>query len=187
MAMLFKDLNLLYIIVPGTGSNSFHSGMRNKYKMTNIKIPANHPCRDINRITHEAHFTAEQIRMVLGEKEWNSYDKIGFIRHPYDWINSLYNKGGVEVLGMDNTLPYSEFVADMNLTPYSWLTDEYGNVIVDKIFRTEDLDDGLFQKFGIPPNHINKSSKPKNHLTDDDIKIVREKFYREFKHYANIS
>jgi len=183
MALLLHDLKILYIIVPGTGSSSFHDGLRDRYKRWDyVHIEENNPLY-VGQIKHRVHFPAKIIKEEVGPEIWKSHKKIAFVRNPFDWVNSIYNKGGIEVLGLNNKVSFSEFIENINLTPYYWFTDDDGNVIVDEVLRTEDLDTKLFKRWSIPESHKNPSHKPKNKFTTQDKEIIKEKFHREFKHY----
>ena len=184
MSFAFHDPKILYFIVPGTGSNSFHPGMRTKYrrndKVGDLLVESN-PVKEWHRIHHSAHFTAEQIREIVSDEIWN-YEKIFFVRDPFDWCNSLFNKGGVENVGMNNKHGMLHFLKTLSLTPYSWGSDRKGNLLADKIYRTEDLKD-LFKKYEIPVRTANISKKSPNKYCDECIELIREKFVREWKHY----
>jgi len=188
--IIYHKLKTIYIRVPGTGSSSFVATMSTgRFHVEYIEkdvTPYDHPVRKINNIQNSAHWTARQVRMLLDREIWNTYEKIGFIRNPVDWTNSIYRKTGIKnAIGEDNTGTYSEFLEKLGKTPYYWLTNEYGDVIVDKIYRTEDLDSEVYQHYGLPPPYKIEtvSDKPKIVPTEADMEILRKKFKREFEHY----
>jgi len=116
---------------------------------------------------------------------WKNARKIGFIRNPFDWCNSIYNKGGIEVLNFDNKHGFTHFLETLDKTPYDWLTDENDNLVMDTVYKTEDLDPTIFKEYQIAVRYSNKSRKPRVEMSNKDIEIIREKFYREFKHYED--
>lgn len=182
---LFHDLKILYIIVPGTGSNSFHNPLRRKYINTKTIYPAaDHPVKKMNNISHPAHLTAQQYKCLVEPHIWESYEKIAFVRHPYDWARTIYRKGGIPgAIGIDNTGTFLEYLQKLQKTPYYWFTDENGNVMVDTIYRTEDLNTTIAKKFKIVVGHENKTPAPQIELTDEHKQIIHEKFHREIEHY----
>ena len=184
MALLLHDLKILYIIVPGTGSSSFHDGIRDRYKKWDyVHIEKDNPLFNQTQIKQRVHLPAKIIKQEVSPQIWMTYHKIAFVRNPFDWVNSIYNKGGIEVLGLNNKVSFSEFIENINLTPYYWFTDDNGSVMIDEVLRTEDLDTKLFKRWSIPESHKNPSRKPKNKFTAQDKEIIKEKFYRESKHY----
>lgn len=195
MAFFFNKHKIIYIIVPGTGSNSFHGEYRRVHSnsLEKIKKPNPLPSDDIwelSNIHHEAHITARHLKTFIDPEIWKSYRKIGFIRNPFDWVNSIYNKGGIKnAIGIDNAGNLSEMVETLDKTPYDWFVDDNGELLIDTIYRLEDLETEIFKEFGccVPENRKNVSSKPKQQFSENDKYIIKEKFYREFKHYANIS
>jgi hypothetical protein len=190
----FYGLNMIYIIVPGTGSNTFWESMYRKYnalelfKMVSVgSEPASIASKEIDKITEPRHYRAIRARECRAVKKdmWDNSEKIGFIRHPYDWSWSIYNKGLImaSMIGVDNFGTYTHFLETLHITPYDWLTDESGNIIVDKVYRTEDLSEVLFHYGGVSDKPQNVTGKPRRELTEYEDQILREKFHREFTHY----
>ena len=193
---IFHKHKVIYIIVPGTGSNSFHGGYREKYSpgahWEQLKITKKTKADPIYAVNPDIgmyqHWTAEQVKMFIDSNKWNSYRKIGFVRDPYEWTCSLYKKGaGVKhAVGIDNDGTYMEYIEKLEKTPYFWFTNSSGDVIIDTIYRTEDLQK-ICLEFDIPYLHKNKTSlksKRKCPEKNEEIeKILREKFYREYEHY----
>ena len=183
---LFHDLKLIYIIVPGTGSNSFHGSLKRKFNhWERVRVNGNHPAWDIDtNIRNAAHFTARQAKLMIEPRTWAHYKKISFVRDPYDWVTSIYNKGGLlNSIGEDNTIPFHTFIKNLKITPYFWFTDNDGEVIVDKIYRIEGLNTEIFEEFNCAQLYENKSTGKKYPFSDDDKEIIQRKFKREFIHY----
>ena len=191
---IVHSLKSIFVEVPGTGSGSLTESMAQKYRGKDCEIfhvNKNESAAAFKlhpEITMGKHFTIEQIKMCIPEKHWEEYKKIGFVREPYDWAKSIYRKNGTKgSIGIDNSDDFLDFVIKLEKTPYFWLTDRNGKVLVDTIYRTEDIED-IFKKYQLSPVHLNKSPRP-NHLaelTSEIEAILKEKFAREYKHYENV-
>ena len=189
---LVHSLKSIFVEVPGTASTSLSAAMVQKYIKNDMEIfheNRNHPAYDLHpEISMYRHFTIEQAKMCIPEKHWEEYKKIGFVREPYDWAKSIYRKNGTKgSLGVDNDGDFLDFVTKLQKTPYFWLTDRNDKVLVDTIYKTEDIEE-IFKKYHLSPKHLAKSPRP-NHLAEltSEIKaILKEKFAREYKHYENV-
>ena len=191
--ILFHDLRIIYCIVPGTGSNSFWKAMFEKYPNSyhlNKHVPAGHPAdtksRKIDGINHPSHWRLIRMKELIGSDVWNSYKKIAFVRYPDYWTWSIFHKGGIpQAIGEDNTKTYDHFIRTLKKTPYSWFTDDDGRVMVDTIYRTEDMAE-ICQEYGIrylEDNVRMRGKSPPKQLNEELQEIMRKKFKREFKHY----
>jgi len=192
--ILFHDLKIIYCIVPGTGSNSFWRSMFEKYPNSyhlNRHVPAGHPAVDksqkIDRINHTGHYRLIRMKELIDSNTWKTYRKIAFVRQPDAWLWSIYNKGGIpNAIGENNVgVSYQTFVETVKKTPYSWFTDDDGHVMVDTIYRTEDLRE-ICNQYGIKYREENvrmRNQRPPPKLDDKHRKIMNEKFAREYKHY----
>ncbi len=171
---------MIYIRVPKTGSNSFLTAMKKMYE-----------CEQVGEGMgpHWEHWTAQQAKELIDPKIWETYEKIGFIRHPHKWVVSIYHlKETFNMWMEDNNKPFPEFLSNLKITIFDhWFVDDDGELLIDKIYKTEDLREFLLDKgcIGVEDIHINKThrSKPIIDLTEDDKKIIREKFWREFEYY----
>ena len=191
---IFHDLKIIYIQVPGTGSNSFQRGMQ-KYKCEMANIRRNHEVPKWTNIRYPSmvsHFIAKQAKALIDPDIWDSYEKIGFVRHPYKWVVTMYRKANTQRnFGISGSLDLSEFVRDIEKTNFYWFLDDDGNMLIDTVYRTEDLDTTLFDKFGIKHNNIRSQNvhSSKLHtisdLSEADKEIIKKKFYREFEYYKD--
>ena len=190
---LFHDFKLIYIIVPGTGSNSFHGGMKKVCeKWEQLKPPKEktHPGWQLSGgIGHRSHWTAAMAKTFIEPDIWNSYEKISFVRHPYWWARSIYRKGGIKTaVGINNDEPSTRYLEELDKTPYTWFCDKNGELLIDTIYRTEDLAE-IAKKYKFDITHNNKTNNAKKELdkTDETAKLLRQKFVREYNHYPGIS
>lgn len=187
MVPLYRKLNLLIVRTPGAGSNTMKIHMRKFEEPHWLKVRngiTNPQVLEWEKIRHKAHLTARQIR-ALWPDEFASYKVVGVVRHPVDWTNSIWRKGGIETaLQEDTSGSYSDYLKRLELTPYKWLTDADGSVIVDEIWRTEDMFE-IFKSLGIPGpfKAENVSTNNKAIPTRDDMEILKTKFHREWTHY----
>ena len=170
---VFDDLKLIYIRIPKTGSTSFLYAMKKKHRCCFVGD---------GKGSHSEHYTALTAReKFIRPYIWNNYEKIAVIRHPYDWVVSLYNlKETRTAWGQDNLKPFPEFVQNLDINMFYWLTDARGFQIIDNIYKLED--DILAKKYKIETVHLNQTNKPIE-LSNTDKECIDEKFWREFKYY----
>ena len=175
------ELELIYIRIPKTGSNSFIKSMSTKYELTHID----------SKKAHSEHFTALQTKKYVDAKfegdVWNEYKKIVFIRYPRNWVRSIYCLREIKsACGEDNTKPFSEFVRNLKLTEFSFFTDEFGKVMVDNVYTMERDLETILHKYGVRHSHINKTPLDKLNsveVTPEDKVIIDEKLRRELEYY----
>lgn len=191
---LIHPLKLIYIVVPGTGSNSFRIGMRDKYGPKEFE-QVNHKDKKIQDINPKMqmvlHWPAQLVRLTLDKYHpgiWEEYKKIGFIREPLDWAASIYRKdhpGVKRYFNLDNDCTPNEWVERLDVTPFWWFTDEHGEMVVDKIWRLEDYKDLVCPHYGINYMHKGKSPRPTRpfDLDEEHMELLRQKFHREYEYY----
>jgi hypothetical protein len=188
---LIHELKIIYVVVPATGSTAFWNSLKKKYELDFLhkRVPDDHPSIEKGEKDggiDRKHWRITRIKELVDEDTWNTYEKIAFVRHPYEWSWSLYNKRKVELaIGVDTSGDYSTYLKNLDKTPYWWFTDENGNVLVDTIYRTEDLDSIVFPKYEVPVNRSNIGKKKKEKISEEDEKLLKEKFHREFQHYGD--
>lgn len=159
MTKICDELRLIFVRVPKTGSTSFLTSLKN----------AHHTYRQVGA----GHGTALEARSLIGPGIWNTYTRIGFIRHPRFWIAS-YKKF------LANTEPWREFIANMP-TPYDWLADHKGDLLVNSVYRTEDMAK-VTKAYGLQECHVNASNDLVTPPPDCDD-LIAVKFARELSHY----
>lgn len=193
---LFHNLKIIYCIVPGTGSNSFWRSIVEKYPNNNylhLHVPAGHPAdtksRKLDGINNTSHWRIIRMKELIDDHTWNTYRKIAFVRQPDAWLWSIYNKGGIpNAIGENNLGTYLEFIKTVKKTPYYWFTDDDGRVMVDTIYRTEDLHQ-ICKEFEITyrEDNVRNRGRPPPNLTEEYRTIMNEKFYQEYKHYEELN
>jgi len=190
---IFHELKLIYIMVPKTGTNSFWRSLSKKYTKTRViaGVAKDHPVYEMEPITLAAHFTARQVKTLISEEVWNSYEKVGFVRHPYDWVISYFNvKAKGKILGEDGEASFGKFIrGKLRMTPFYWFLDKDGQMLIDTVYRTEDLKE-ILEGYGCEPLHANKTGirdQTKDltvELLHDEYKrVIKKRFWREMAYY----
>ena len=202
---IFHGIKMIYIRVPKTGSNSFlHSlyhvdvgeldyAWKGAFREAALKTKGKLRKPGAGRHLDERgyHWTAQQAKKLIDPKIWESYDKIASIRHPYTWIKSFYRQPGILEYGFneDNSVPFTDFLRNLKLTPFNWYTDMDGGFILDRVFKMEEMDKEL-DKYKAKMVHHNISSetehqkhKPDFELTIEHKAIIDKKFKRELEYY----
>jgi hypothetical protein len=182
--IIYHDLKVISIRVPGTGSTAFHEQMNKKYDDETIHVAKDNSARKLNNIYMYEHFTAEQAQLCIDSQIWNSYEKISFVRHPYWWARSIYRKlDCFNMLGIDVEGSFEWYLKKLDKTPYFWFTNASGCVILDTIYRTEDLNK-VYEKYNIDYRHSNRSpTKREYEITANVAPLLHAKFVREYEHY----
>ena len=187
MTFILHDRKMIYIVVPGTGSTSLVQALKvgQTESVEQVTQDKEHAAQFMHPDMHtKKHLTAEQAKYLIDEDIWNEYTKFGFVRKPFEWSRCIYRKGNINhVLGIDPGPSFLEFMRKLNKSPYSWLTNRSGEVLVDRIYRTEDLA-YVGQEFDItmPWRNRTNNSKPAK-CTQEIEQIIQAKFKRELKHY----
>lgn len=93
--------DFIFIHVPKTGGTTIEKAMdlmgsRNGY--------------GIIKNTAFQHFTSNEVKKLLGDKIFNSYDKISIVRNPYDRFISEYYWCQVEGIGYKHQQSFDEFI-----------------------------------------------------------------------------
>lgn len=168
------------------------------------------------RFNLHKHSTANEIREVIGNEIWDSLFKFTFVRHPYSRVVSLYTfiearareflKKNISVAPFFNwpeakaykqTNSFSEFIKYLHLhypntlkNQVDWISDTNGNIILDFIGKTENLDRDIkivSERIGLGEillNTLNRSGKGNvnEYLRDEkDYKYLNELFRKDFE------
>jgi len=134
-------------------------------------------------------------REQIGQLQFASYFKFGFVRNPWDRTVSLYERR--EGLQLRDRMSFEEFVKWIRYSSCTcvhpvpqtnqldWFLDPHGNVIVDFIGRFETLEkDWAFiaGKIGAPASlpHLNQNPRRQKHYTEYYTPKAREIIARRF-------
>ena len=213
--MISHKFKCIFVEVPKTGSTSIRKIIGSPKK----------PHLSISQIRYEMHrhrsatgtgamswiqskayfFLPEAKRYAIGENQFCSYFKFGFVRNPWDRVVSLYRRK--EGLQMQEKMTFEEFVTWIKYssstcvhpTPHvnqlDWLVDSHGNVLVDFIGRFETLQadwEAISKKIGakstLPHYKKNTEKDNKKHYTEWYSKktkdIVEAKFRTDIEYFG---
>lgn len=166
------DLWLIYIRVPKTGSTSFTKSLK--------------PFSHTGRIYKDKHATARVAKENCTADEWENFEKIGFIRNPYDWLESFYLSRtfpGFEKHMKIDEVDFGEYIEQLTKTPMHWLSDKNGNLMVDVVYRMEDMSN-ICEYYGLKENHDNPRKRSGTfHYTPYLRSVIEEKFKSELEYY----
>jgi hypothetical protein len=156
MAIISPKLNILFIEVPCTESTSLRTAIKYVDSSAYNVSPR--------------YGTAKEIRNKLDPKLWDSLEKIGFIRHPEDWLKSI-----------SSTIIMSKITKGR--TPMDWFIDDKGEIIIDKIYKTEDMNNFMTVN-KLPVQKLNESNKLISLVgTKHRIKMPEMNLSRELEFY----
>ncbi len=134
-------------------------------------------------------------RMAIGQKQFETYFKFGFVRNPWDRIVSLYERA--EAQQMKEKMSFDEFVewiqysssTCVHSSPHryqlDWFVDPDGRVLADFIGRFERLEEDwtfVASKLGITEGLPHRRSNPRErHYTEYYSARTRELIAAKFK------
>jgi len=172
----------IYISIPKTGTNSIHKLLGHSY---------------FN------HITANMIQNKIGKRNYRARLSFCFIRDPIDLVKSwyYYHKYSPNVVRKEvkNYYPdtieewvfqmkckthweeplHQKFNPDWDLSnplhQTAWIKDKEDNIIVNNVFKFDNIDEHVYKMFGRRINVENKSNKDDYVLkeeTENQIKII---------------
>ena len=173
---------LIYVRVPRTGSTWF---LRHNRDLVHLSSGVDH----------------ETVWEAMSRDVWQEvshYKRIGFVRQPLSWIPSFCYMCAQERRNWEryisDTEPYSRatgctdrFLSNLKMTPFDWFTNpETGEVLVDTIYRTEDL----HEMFPVNPeirwkreNRRPSGDQYDLEFSDEGLAMMKDRFARELEYY----
>lgn len=167
MAILIHKLRLLYIRVPKTGSTSFVNGLDDQ---------------EPEHIGDVHGGVVEAEHLLRGRHEWLSYRRVGFIRNPYEWVQSAYAHWRISPDSFPTVQAASglyQFVWRLPSTPITWLCDADGKLMCE-VWRTEDMTT-ICARLGIREFRKNGRLREPMEMNDETRALICRKFAREFR------
>src|SRR6266852_317995 len=138
---------------------------------------------------------SKERRLEIGQRQFDSYFKFGFVRNPWDRVVSLYER--TEAQQMRNEMTFTEFVewieysssTCVHSSPHryqlDWFVDPNGKVLANFIGRFERLDEDwayVAQKLGIKESLAHRrASFRTRHYTEYYNTRTRELIAQKFK------
>jgi hypothetical protein len=184
----------IYISIPKTGTNSIHKLLGHSY---------------FN------HITANMIRNKIGKQNYHARLSFCFIRNPVDLVKSwyYYHKYSPNVVRKEvkNYYPdtieewvfqmnckthweeplHKKFNPDWNLSnplyQTKWIKDKDDNVIVDKVYKFDDINEHVYKMFDRRVNVENKSNKDDYVLQEETENQIRVLFADEIEFYNGLT
>ncbi len=146
------------------------------------------------------HIPASELKRDLPGDKWERYFKFGVVRNPYDRATSFFfyllNQPGSDFHDLFKSLgSFKNYI--MYLRDQKWqepqhyyFTDENGKILVDKIFKFENLQEGfsgVTRHLQLPDvalpviNARKKKKKYLEHLDNETLKVMNEMYHLDFE------
>jgi Sulfotransferase family len=147
------------------------------------------------------HATAREVRAYLGAGTYSSYRSFAFVRNPWDWQYSNYHFIRRWTPHRDHalarSLPFNEFLAlqvDQGTpTQSDFITDDRGEIIVDRVGRFEAIDTDfgeIVDELGLHISglqHLNRSHYLNRYIdaySAETINMVRSYFRCDIERFG---
>jgi len=203
MGIISSEKKFVFVHIPKTGGNSLQKTLLEHGEYLDFidgfikKVVNNDPVYFYNHMSTK-HCRARDIKYFMGNEAWESHFTFCTIRNPWDRLVSAYffiaqrkkNQRG-KVVG---AMSFDSFARTLcTLQPYGikpFYTDSDDNIIVDRIIRTEDLNqdyNSILQSCNVPPinvvPHVNTSEREhySHYYNDELIEIVRQAHKHEIE------
>ena len=149
-----------------------------------------------NRILEVLYLTLpKERRKKIGNRQFETYFKFGFVRNPWDRVVSLYERA--EALQLKDKMTFDEFVdwiqysssTCVHSSPHrhqlDWFVDPNGHVLADFIGKFERLDEDwafVAQKLGVTATLPHRRPNPRaRHYTEYYTARTRDIIANKFK------
>lgn len=163
------DLQFIFVHIGKTGGTSIESTL---CEMTGMDFDLTHANPEISAGDCK-HLWTRHLRPIVGEKVWRDYFKFAFVRHPCDWLLSLwcmhaqenrplswinpewkrFDDFGAFLDAIDRGEPLLDGVQSQEIQ----IVDEAGQLEVDFVGRFERLQqdfDAVCARLGLPPTPL---------------------------------
>ena len=202
--MISHKYKCIFVEVPKTGSTSIRAILGKAWKPhLNLWQIKNHMENywthfggTINRVLELLYpVLSKERRKAIGQKQFESYFKFGFVRNPWDRVVSLYERR--EAGTLKDKMTFEQFVdwiqyasaTCIHSSPHryqlDWFVDPNGNVLADFIGRFEQLEkdwDSVAQKLGITEKLPHRKANPRaRHYTDYYTPRLRDLIAQKFR------
>lgn len=150
------------------------------------------------------HSKATDVRSVLGHVAWSQYYKFALVRHPFDRAISMFEL--LKWLQDDHPFMaehphFNHFVRshrgfpgpDYTMEPTAtWLYDQKGNLLVDAVFKLEDVDMPLMIRSIGLPRHVERKVTvqrenaarfrvDRSKIACDVVDLMKQRYARDFE------
>lgn len=207
--MIFKDIKTIFVHIPKTGGTTITSGILSSldsefgmHKLFSVYKKNNVTGRKRDR----AHITALDYKKKV--KDFDNYWKFTIIRNPFEQILSLYKQLTYMNLNVNKrfepykTMSFEEFIMSDDpefsmignsrlINQKKFITDEKGNIIVDKIYIYKDFNsvcNELNKKLNvnIDSSVFHRKTFEKDNYNPDMIERVLDKFGHVYGFYKEV-
>lgn len=187
------EYQFISISVPKTGSTSIHYALMNATRMqfkTKSEAPAVY------------HMTAQDIRLIMGERAYFSYYSFGMVRNPYDRLVSLYHDFH-DQRGMIKANSFDEFVQngflgrwrrDVHFLPQTFFLKESEMTLTTKVFLFENGVENCFRTIckdvGVEAGDIGHARKSERadwreyYSNPETRRIVTDAYMQDFVNFG---
>jgi hypothetical protein len=210
--MISHKYKCIFVEVPKTGSASIRAIIGNPpephLNIWQIRYHMQHDWTHYGGIKNKIFASCylllpKKKRIKIGQKQFESYFKFGFVRNPWDRVISLYLRE--QGLQMRDKMTFDEFVAWAkyssstcrhpvpHVNQLDWFVDPHGNVLVDFIGRFEKLRDDwsiICQKLGLAQELPHKNMNPRRdrhyteYYTETTKKIIENRFKVDIEYFG---
>tara|TARA_Y100000780_G_scaffold153585_1_gene138335 strand:- start:2051 stop:2671 length:621 start_codon:yes stop_codon:yes gene_type:complete len=197
--VIIDKYNLIFIHIPKTGGTSIEFNFDFKLSSYNSK---KFKYWGIENKKCMQHYLWNDYKELEPDK-WKFYYKFSVVRDPYKKIISAYKWN--PIFGRNKKKTFKEFLEKTNeiienneysdnayydqiMPQYKFIFDENNNLMVDKVFKLETLNEkfnSFLDERGADIDklvHINKTKKREEIILDkDDIKIINKLYKKDFE------
>src|SRR5262249_46954504 len=174
----------IFVEVPKTGSTSVRAILGKPWKphlnlwqiKNHMEVYWTHYGGRKNRILESFYLLLpKERRLKIGQKQFETYFKFGFVRNPWDRVVSLYERN--EALQLRNEMTFEEFVdwieyssatcdhSSPHRYQLDWFVDPSGNMLADFIGKFERLEEDwafVAQKLGVRKELPTRRGNPRD-------------------------